>query len=144
MNSFGNDPPVMFENVCFSHATKWHPAAWRKLMSHERHGVSNHRQINCLFDSLFQANIKENIKTLHCSPFVRGVNKWPMFFLAIKVPVMPKAIYAQSSSNQNFKFKFLLIHTLGLNDWIHVSYLSRYAFICGVFSTLNLISPVLR
>ena len=42
------------------------------MTSHEHHDVSNHWQCNCLCNSLFRLNNKENIKTEHHWPFVRG------------------------------------------------------------------------
>ena len=46
-------------------------ACYIQLTSHERHGVLNQRQLDCLF------NIKENPRAPHHRPFVNGIHQWP-------------------------------------------------------------------
>ena len=43
------------------------------VMSYEQHSVTNHQQLDCLFNSLFRGQ-KINIKAPHYWPFVRGIH----------------------------------------------------------------------
>ena len=45
------------------------------VMSHERRGVSNHRRIECLFNSLFRLVTKKNQSPRYW-PFVSGIHRW--------------------------------------------------------------------
>ena len=49
---------------------------WEFMASHERHGSTNHRRLECFFSSLFRLilknNDKENVKELCHWPFVVG------------------------------------------------------------------------
>ena len=61
---------------------EWFPYYWLSacitVASHKCHGISNQRQLDCLFTSFVQAGIKANIKALHCWSFVRGIHLWPV------------------------------------------------------------------
>ena len=46
------------------------------MMWHERHDVSNHRQLKCLFDSLLRLIHKWNNKTQHYFHFMKEIELW--------------------------------------------------------------------
>ena len=48
------------------------------VMSHERHGISNHWQLHCLLNNLFRGKSQENIKFLCYWPLERGIHWWPV------------------------------------------------------------------
>ena len=47
------------------------------VTSHERHGVSNHRQLDCLFNSLYGPTANTNTKALHYTLRCEGNHRWP-------------------------------------------------------------------
>ena len=47
------------------------------MAPHKRHGLSNHRLIECLFSSLFMLTTKK-ISSPCYWPFVRGMHRWPV------------------------------------------------------------------
>ena len=78
------------------------------LISHEGHGISNHWQLNCVFNSLFWprtmkiskllnvlAMEHDDVLTWKCfpyyCPFVRGIHRWPVDS-PHKGPVMRKPL----------------------------------------------------
>ena len=50
------------------------------MTTHERHGVSNHRQIDCLFKSLFNLYAQGINKAPPYWPFVKGIYRSPVDF----------------------------------------------------------------
>ena len=55
----------------------FNPSGAITMMSHERHGISNYRQLDILFNCLFTLENKENnIKVLHYWFIVRGIHQW--------------------------------------------------------------------
>ena len=58
------------------------------VSSNDRHGVANHRSIECLFNSLFRLTTKKHQSSHYC-PFVRGIHRWPVDS-PHKGPVTPK------------------------------------------------------
>ena len=60
-----------------------------RVMSQERHGVSDHRPFNCPFNILFGLTSKKHQKSNHWS-FVKGIHRWPVIS-PHEGPVMRKA-----------------------------------------------------
>ena len=59
------------------------------MMSHERHDVSNHRQLNCVFTSMIRltTNINKALLT-HCEEIQAVTSNFPHSNLVIVTPVM--------------------------------------------------------
>ena len=74
-----------------------------KVMPHEHHDVSNHWQINCLFNSLFRLTTEEHqsfsLWTSHYWPFVRGIHQ-SLVDSPHKGPVMQKVFPIHDISNE--------------------------------------------
>ena len=64
------------------------------LTSHEPHGISNHRQLEYLFNKVLSR--KGNINESYYWPFVRGIHRCPVDF-HYKEPVMWKACQCHGS-----------------------------------------------
>ena len=61
------------------------------MMSHEHHGISNHCQLDCLFNSLLMCTTNKTWKHSYHWPFVRGIHWWPVDS-PHKGPVMCRAL----------------------------------------------------
>ena len=56
---------------------RYHMSFRITMTSHERHVVSNHRSLDCLFNSLCAPTSKRH-QSPHYWPFVRGIHRWPV------------------------------------------------------------------
>ena len=65
--------------ICFSWSdnTLADEISWHcRVVTSERYHLKWPGQLDCMFKSLFMLTLKENIKALHCWPFVRGTHWW--------------------------------------------------------------------
>ena len=68
------------------------------IVSHDCHGISNHRPLDCFlclffFKFFFQHVVQANIEVSNHLPFLRGIYHWEVHS-PYKRPVMPKAFQA--------------------------------------------------
>ena len=73
-----------------------------RATSQERHRVSNPRQLDCLFSSVFRLKIKKIVKAPHYWTFMMGIYRWSVNVLQ-KGPVMWKAFPSHNVSMQSRK-----------------------------------------